>query len=262
MGIEDDIDGIFQCLLTISSDEEYINLDPHFKLANKDLEGLINNRKASVSIQIYCNGTFYRNEFTSETLNVQEIKIHSYKLKGKTEIDFFICACTDIPDYTNSGWHADYNGNKFYIEKGDILAYGGKAIYYANKSPEELKSVASLMIVRNSGKKLKHFYLDYEGERITVFLPDTDFDIYQILKQYPFYIQILHSNLVFPALIEVLNFYESKDSEEYSEHTWHKLISDKMDKHQDVNNLVTAQKILNYPMNRSFSTMEELIENE
>lgn len=261
LGIKDDIEGKFNCQLTIEVEKFKTILTPKLRLENNDLEKLIHQGKASFCMQVYCRGTMFRESFQIKDPISQKFLIPSEKLNGETEVDFFICAEENIDKYHNSLNHKDYSGHDFEVEKGDILAYGGKGLFYANKTPEELKSISSIMNIKNSGIKNGAFYNEYDNSKIIVCISESDYDNYQMLKLYKPYIPIIHSSLVFPALYAAVIFMENDESaNQFEEYPWYKILKERMDKAKGNSSLEKVQNILDLPVNRTLIALEELFE--
>lgn len=263
LNIGDDMGGSLEIDLKVSSTGKEIEISPSFKLVNDDLQSLVDQRKVTFASHIYCRGTMYRSIFKSSKHIPAPIKIQSAKLNGEVEIDFFICASENIPTYQNSSFNSDYAGFTFSIDKGDILAYGGKGTFYAKKSPEELKSVSALMNISSTGKDNHPMYNDYTGQKITIMLCRSDYENYQIVKGSPsLWWNILLSCIVLPALTEALHYASSDESHEYSQSKWRKMLLEMKDRYKDGEMIRIAQKILDQPNNRSFSAMKQLIEEQ
>jgi hypothetical protein len=259
LGIENNINDSFEINFNVSTDKGLISINIEYKLSNKDLTKLIESRLATYCIQLYCKGTLYREVFRSHKPLPQKIDIPSTRLHDHVEADFFICACDKIVNYTNSSVSDDYKGYKFLIEKGDILAYGGKGIFYANKSFEELKSVSAFMNIDAGNKKTMPMYNDYEGDKITIYLSQSSYELYQKIKSQEFYFDTLHSSLVLPALIEAIRFTQSNESEDYQDRKWYILLDNLIQSNDIGDPLQIAQKILDHPVNRSFASLFEII---
>lgn len=260
LGIEDDIDGNFEVRLRVSSDHKKISVTPSFILSNESLEELVKKKEAAFVTQIYCRGTLFRKTYKTTESMPSPILIDSTKLNDKVEVDFFICADNSIENYKNDSASKDYQGYTFTIERGDILALGGSGNFYANKSPEELKSVSAFMNIDTSGDKNKPMYNHYDGNKITIMLSQDDYDQYQLIKLNPYYTNTLHSSVVLPALIETLRFMDSDSASDYKEYKWFTLLSNLKDEHEGVDLLQIAQQILSLPVNRSFTRLTQLME--
>jgi hypothetical protein len=202
----------------------------------------------------------FREVFKTHKNISETISINSHKLNGEVELDFFICANEDIPKYTNGKFNKDYQGHPFSLDKGDIMAYGGKGKFFANKAPEELKSISALMNIASSEKSNEPMFNDYGGEKITIMLCSEDYSNYQIIKRNQLWINLLLSSIVLPCLLEALNFVSSPDAKEFSNRQWFKVLTEIKGKSKDGNVLKTAQRILDLPNNRSFTTLIQLVE--
>ncbi len=259
LGIDNSINDSFEVNLNVSTDRGLIGISLEYKLSNKDLAKLIKSHLATYCIQIYCKGALYREVFRSYKPLPQKIEIPATRLHEHVEVDFFICACEEIQNYTNSELSDDYKGYTYLVEKGDILAYGGKGIFYANKSYEELKSVSAFMNIDSGNKKTMPMYNYYEGDKITVYLSQSSYQLYQKIKNEKSYTDTLHSSVVLPALAEAIRFIDSGDASEYSDKKWHELLKKLIQSNETDDPLQTAQKILDHPVNRSFASLYEII---
>lgn len=260
LGIGDDIIGEFSVELVYKSDKDFISLSPTFKLVDKGMKNLILTGKAYFIIQVYCRSTMYREIFKTPNLLPDAILIPSVKLNGDVEVDFFICSETSIKNYSLESFNPDYNNSKFFIDRGDILAYGGKGKFVANKSPEELKSISSLIRISNSEEISKPMYNEYEGQKIQIMLCQEDYENYQLIIRSRVYVSLIHSIIVLPALLDALNFLDKKESEEFSDKRWYKALKEYKSKFRSNDSLILAQKILDLPNMRSFKTIINLME--
>ncbi|MBI2966705.1 MAG: hypothetical protein HYY40_02695 [Bacteroidetes bacterium] len=259
LGIGDDVSGLIEIELRVSSSGKEIEISPTFKIVNDVLQNLVEKKQAMLVSHLYCRGTMYREVFKSEKNITDAIKINSYKLNGEVEIDFFICANENITRYSNKDFNSDYSGYSFSVDRGDILAYAGKGRFYANKSPEELKSISALMNIDTTGKNNHPMYNEYSGEKITIMLCQEDYENYQIVKK-GIWVNLLLSSIVLPALIEALHFISSDEAKDYADKRWYKVLSDIKDKSKDRTDIERAQRILDHPNNRSFNTLKQLME--
>jgi hypothetical protein len=261
LGIRKDVEGDFSCQLIIESDKNETIITPKLKLENDDLQKLIDSQKASFCMQLYCRGTLFREVYKIKDPVSFKLRIPSTKINEETEADFFICAEEEIYGYKNAANEKGFEQYCFNIEKGDILAYGGKGVFYANKAPEELKSVSSIMNIRNSGVKNGPFFIDYDGSKITVNVSESDYDLYQVLKTYTLFIPVIHSSLVFPALFAAICFIEYEEaSEQFRNYDWYKIISKRLEETKGNSNLEKVQNILDLPVNRTLIALNELFE--
>jgi hypothetical protein len=261
LGIEDDVDGEFEVDLTYKSNKEFITLSPTFKLAESCLENLIETQKVFFVVQVYCRSTMFREIFKTNSTIPTPINISSKKLAGEVEVHFFICAVEQITKYYSKNFNSEYDKAKFEVDISDILAYGGKAKFTANKSPEELKSISSIIRVRNSHKKAHPMYNEYEGEKIEILLCEEDYQNYQLTLRNRVFNNIIHSSIVLPALMDALYFMDKDDGKSYDNKRWYKLLYELKLKSKTPENFVIAQNILDQPNDRVFETIITLEEN-
>ncbi|HVZ97799.1 MAG TPA: hypothetical protein VG847_13045 [Chitinophagaceae bacterium] len=260
LGIGNDINGSIEVELRVASSGKQIEISPAFKITNDTLQTLVEKKQAMFVSHLYCRGTMYREVFKSEKNISDTIRINSYKLNGEVEMDFFICANENISSYSNKEFHPDYNRQSFSIDKGDILAYAGKGKFYANKSPEELKSISALMNISSTGKSSHPMYNDYTSDKITIMLCQEDYENYQIVKRSVLWVNILLSCIVLPALTEALHYISTSEANDFADKRWHKVLSELKEKSKDNTEIEMAQRILEQPNNRSFNTIKQLIE--
>jgi hypothetical protein len=260
LGVNDDfITSSISVELSISSDKEIIEIRPLFILANQDLRGFIDQTKASYVSHVYCRGTMFREIFKTNQSLSEPIRIASSKLNGEVEIDFFICADQKIANYKSEQFNPEYGTASFSLEKADIIAFAGKGKFYANKSPEELKAISSIMNVLCTQKSNKPMFLDYVGNRISIMLCKEDYNNYKLLKNNPNCFGLILSSMVLPALIEALHFLGNEEAEELKEKPWYKILNGIKEKSQGISCLQIAQNILEMPLKR---TLDSLMLNE
>lgn len=260
LGIEDDISGEFSAEMTYKSDKDYITLAMNFKLLEEALHSLIKESKAGFLIQIYCRGTMYREVFKTNSTIPDPIKIPSEKLSGEVEAHFFVYAEADIKSFSSKNFNSEYGKTAFSIERSDILAYGGKAKFIANKSPEELKSVSSLIRVKNSHKMSKPMYNEYEGEKIEIMLCEEDYESYQLSIKNSVFVNLIHGCIVLPALVDALHFLDKEEAKEFEERRWYKALSELKLKSRIKDPFQIAQNILDQPTERAFETIANLMD--
>lgn len=210
--------------------------------------------------QIYCRATMFREMIKSDTSVSKPIVIPTPKLREQVEVDFFVCANENIPEYTNSASHSDYSGFSFPVEKGELLAYSGKGIFNANKTPEELKAISAFMNIDKHEKENGPIYNFYDGPKITIRLPENDYMKYQkIVSDYTE--DIVHSSVVLPALMDAISEIQS-GTVDYSDKDWYGILREMVNEAKEENLLKIGQKILDNPVNRAFNTIQKMIEYE
>ena len=259
LGIKDDVEGEFSCNLTVESSKEDIIIKPSFQITNQDIEKLVSTGDANICLHLYCRGTLFRQNWVIKDILSEEIRVDPNDLNGETEIDVFICLNKNSLKYKNASFNRIYEDQEFELEIGDLLAYGGKGKFFANKSPERLKAVSSIMRIKKGNFKNGPFYNDYDDKYIIVYLSETDYNLYQDFKGIKKYINILHTSIVLPSLIETAFSMEddesgiaNKDSE------WYKILEKNLTDAKGNSTLEKIQNILDLPLNREFLSLEDL----
>jgi hypothetical protein len=261
LGIGDNFTGdenkdLFKPVLVVSSDFRKIRLDITWQLRNEELLKLVNSEQAVFCTQLYCKSTLYRQSFLSKKQK-EIIELKSNLLRDGVDVDFFICAAEDINNYKNSMFSPLFSGISFDIEKGDMLAYGGSTTFCADKSPEEMKSISSFMSIDTENKSDVPMHNEYDGDKITIILSQEDYRMYQSIKKENLLTNTLHSSVVLPALAEAIRFLDSKEGNDYKDKKWYDLLKNLVSRHQTDDPLQTAQKILDLPVNRSFTSLHD-----
>ena len=260
LGLNNSVDGEFNVHLSIKAGKDSIRIEPIFDLDNDYIGKLIVDQKAEFVFQVYCRSTMYREIFKSSNAISEPTVIPTVRLRDEVEIHFFVCASKDISNYNNPRFHEDYDNIEFYLNKGDFLAYGGKAIFNANKTPEELRSVSSFMQIERYNKQngpIKNFY---DGSKIIIQLSQSDFEKYIEVAGNKYSEQLLHSSVVLPALMDAIDKVNNS-GEEFNENSWFRILSHLLFETGDGNNtpLIAGQKILDNPINRTFKTIDSLL---
>lgn len=260
LGIGSDFsDGNIKVELKVSSSGSHIEISPVFWLENQKLSNLISTNAACYVSHVYCRGTLYREVFLSSKSLSEQILIPSDQLNGEVEIDFFICATSNIENYSNTSFNNDYNNHVFNIDKSEVMAYAGKGKFFANKVPEELRAISSLMNIDCNNKNKSPMYLDYSGQKITIMLSIEDYHNYKLLKNNRQHLGVILSSLVLPSLIEAFHFLDDDTSRDFKENAWHKTLSEFRDDPKYQGAFRASQMILDNPLNKCFEllTIEE-----
>lgn len=88
-----------------------------------------------------------------------------------------------------------------------------------------------------------------------------DYRRYQEVKKNKGIVDILHSAIVLPALMQAV-LEVSDDSSEFADRKWFTILKDRVAETKEDTPLIVAQKILENPLNRSFNAVEYLMEGD
>ncbi len=262
LGNEDDVGGEFKLAeFRYELGKEEVVLNPVFSLKNKAIEDLIKKEKASFVVEVECRGTFYRTSFSSRETTSRFV-IPANRIRERVTVGFYICADQDIANYRPSESHPDYGSNAFDVEAGDVLGVGGYCSFIAEKSYDPLRPpVSSFMSIREGTFHEGSAQIDYTDDKIAIVLSKSDWKHYADVRGQKVSEGMLHASVVLPVLVDAV--YQVRDENGYYiDKNWHSRIAATIEAKglQDKSAYEVAQKILEYPLDRSFKSIEGLLE--
>lgn len=181
---------------------------------NQDILKLIEDNKAEYLCEIYCKNTFLRKKITSSK-PVFDFQLERKTISGHVEFDFYVVLKEDIK-YTNIGFHKDYQGASFNLEKGNILVVFPSASFNAKLVSYKMYAVGSFIKFHDSS--VQEIDIDMsQKDAIFILLPH---------KMYKQYTEDIKSNQDFKDIIisSVLFLYLAQAISKYDE-----------DRHKDTN---------------------------
>jgi hypothetical protein len=268
LGVHDDIKGVYETQLSVQLTADKVTLVVDHNLNNASIQSLISSKKAAFSVEINCPKTFCRNVYYSGE-SKQTIEIPSNMLLDKVSADFYIIAVEDIADYKINEAHEDYNGYKFSLYKGDVIAGGKSASFIAEKSWLALKTVSSFMDIQKYEEDSGPMKIDLSRDKITVKLSRNDYERYHGTWNRQHFGAIFHSAIVLPALIYALSqMLEDETGDNYGDKKWFQMLDYRIKNDDDLKNIVfeqgniaqIAQILLGNPMDRTLSSLERIAE--
>jgi len=230
----------------------------HFE--NPYIQSLIDDGKAIFTCMADCAKTSYNKCFTSKTPQL-EITIPRRSVYGRVNLQVYVTAVEEIPDYDNPGKHEDFDGFKFNIEPGEILVAFPPAKIDTDLRSDVLHVAGTYMEIREDDKATEPYHM-LQANKIGIVLPSNMFRVYKskIGEQN---VQIIHSSLAFNALMYALfNLDDYRDSE----WLWARCIIARLEedekfapyreKIEKSDIPIVAQMILDNPYARLFSFIE------
>ena len=195
---------------------------------------------------------------------------HGLPVEIEVEKKLGLTSKKDIENYSNKNFNDDYEGISFSIEKAGILAVAKQFDIDIEKEKDNLAQVPSIfLIIKRDSDKKDGIEIDMLQDKIQIFLSKKDYEHYALLSKGS-YQALLHSSIIFPALIYIFENLEKSNLETFQELNWFKTIKkvlnnidieldkDSLEREHSYN---LAQKIINYPVTRSLEAMLSL-ENE
>jgi len=266
LGRNDDVNGVFETLLSYTIERKTITLSYKFNLRNKTLEELIKTKKTTCYIHLTCRETKYRDTFKLDKPS-GKLTIPAENLRGRVVIYFFVLADEKIPGYTPDGENADYKDYSFEIGEGDILAHDFRHYdFLAEKTWEKLLAVSSYMRIVKSEKPEGPPEYDLNGEKIVIYLSQKDYGNYLPLSGDDMLSSVFHASIALPALMYSLNSIIGNESE-YSEKKWYLHLMSRIKNDDELKSVnlesqnvpKISQLILNNPIGREFPDLDKFI---
>ena len=267
---DDYINSSFTSSLNIIRRNESIIFELDAKTDNEGLLKLIEEGFAEYIFHIECPSTSYRNIITSSN-GSKTVVINESLLNNKVNVCFFIVAKKDIGNFVNKDFNSDYENLSFYVEKANILAIARQFNINIEKEKDNLAQVPSIfLIIKRGDNERKGIEIDMLQEKIEISLSKDDYENYLIFSNGN-YQSLLHSSIIFPSLVYVFENLKTIDMETIEDLRWFKTIKKvlsnlniEMDK-ESLDSMVSydvAQKIINYPVNRSLFALLSLNNGE
>ena len=234
---------------------------------NQDITRLINDDKAEYLCEVYCKSTFFREKHTSSQ-PVFDFCIDRKSVSGHVDFELYVILKQDII-YSNIGFHDDYKGLKFELEKGNILVAFPTASYNAKLVNYKMYAVGSFMQFLDS--EVADIDLDMEqNDAIYILLPHRMYSQYiESIKANQDFKDIIVSSILFNFLVLAISRY---DEERDREKTWADALKGRLDEVNSSNNKKLKLKsedayelatlILKHPYERLFDTLVRIKESE
>jgi hypothetical protein len=259
IGFDPDVAGEFQ----VSYRETITNkftVDLKYELLNSSqIIDLVNRGDAVFACEVNCRKTAYRNIFTPQVNHPIEIDVGF--LRDEVELDFYILAAKDF-DYIDEGkWHTDYQGKSFRVQKGMLLAYGGKKKTLIIWDPVSNKR-NSLLTVEPGDEDIGPFEVDIYSETIDIYLPKKTFLIFSaIYDSHPEYQNSFHASLAVPAIAKAFMAMEGKDISQIEEKKWFQSIKIRLEEDSALSSEEDPFKRAQILLKNPFSLLSEGLVN-
>lgn len=259
LGNADDVpDAAFQATFEYASDQQFYYITVTVACSSRTLTKLVATGGACYVVHVECGNTLFRKayDFSAQSHRVQ---IPASQLNDSVEVNAFIRAMKDIRAYRIGGAHEDYGNTAFQIRSGDILAIGEGQIFNAESTFDSLRRVGSIMLIEQSQEVGDHpMKVDYNSDKIRIFLCKTDFKSYSRLKSVPTLTSHLTTTIVLPVLIEAL-YYIQAQSDDLESFKWYRNLDRRVEalglgSEQEI--LTKAQMLLDMPIRRALASAD------
>ncbi|MEI8213514.1 MAG: hypothetical protein WCI02_15305, partial [Planctomycetota bacterium] len=169
---------------------------------------------------------------------------------------------TKIPEEPKiKGSHEDYGNNAFYVAGGDFLAITEGTMFNADIHQDMLESVRSIIeIVKRPDKKLI-VGINWDNDRIQIWLPERDYELYSHMRKSPSFIAIQLSSIILPVLMQAIEIV-AESGAEFESRRWYYNLRHRMTQKSiaiDGNSFESAQHLLDFPVRR---TLEKIYDEK
>ena len=133
----DYVDRAFQVEINLDlvPDAVELRLTAEFELSDPDIQQLIDNDCASYALLMRCSKTHYRALIRSAVSEVRH-DIREGEIAGLVELAPFVIATKRINDFSAAQWHPDFEGMRFDLAAGAVLALDEPKEYWIDNAEE------------------------------------------------------------------------------------------------------------------------------
>ncbi len=264
LGYGSDVKGKHSVSTDLRMEKDDIYINAAHKLINKSLQNLIKKKKASFCTHVHCKKTFFREVYNCHDIK-QKVTLPQDKVLDRVEVEFYVTAQKPISNYKLDGFHPDYKGARFQIEKGDVLSYGGSFSFIADKEWVATKGIANFMTIQSSKKVKGRMEISLDDNKILILIPTEDYQKYQIHHKTPAFEAMFHSSIVLPTLIYALSqMFADKEAGYFSDFMWYQCLEERLQNDEKLKLIskdaasapAISQAILDNPLNRTLVAMD------
>lgn len=261
VGNGSDATGRLSPRLMTSNTRDTINIQlSEISVTNEAISALVKDGKATYVIRLESSGTGMRKSYTTPGPEF-DISLPLSELHSELKLEVAAIALAPISNYSPTGAHQDYGGQKFKIDPGDILAVTSAFNWSIDDDWDPLKTpIQSIMRITRTTDKLASMKVSFDTEKILIQICKEDFAHY-ISRKYDS-AAIIHSAIIFPVLVVAI---ASLNNPDYVGLQWHRRLTvliDRLDIDDEQSPLETAQQLLRLPINRSFSQLDKILAGE
>lgn len=198
----------------------------NFQISNKEIRSLLEKGIFTYALEVQCVSTWFRRLYPIQESKV--IRLNPQMIHGRVELMPCIVAAMSIDGFTNEDFAEEYQGMKFDLNVGDIIAIGQKRTFDALYQNDIIKNGSSIVNV-GGNDKLKEIQCDFSQSTIKITLPTEQYEDYRECGYNRSKYKMLNAILIVPALVEAIGIIavDERDPEHLSGHqnrAWYKTI--------------------------------------
>ena len=261
----DDVSSSFEVInVLVDTVSQDIEITYEIRTDDPDIRHLLETGHAVHSLHWRCSSTISTGEM--KPVEVQRTQagfklrawLDQQDVKGKVDAYVRIIVAKELKDHCWINQHPDYEGAKFDLQPGDVLADGGYIRFDASKLYDPLNPPVGSCFKFVSSKQHKGIKVTFDGDdTVDVQIPEKTFDQFKLFSHRP---DLQISLVVLPALLETLSFIKlnklNGEDEPLDDRAWYVEIDKQVEARGgwDKSLLELAQKILENPIDTSIRT--------
>lgn len=256
----------------VSPGIDIIDLTFDVRTDDPTLKCLLEEQQARISLRWHCSATLATGEGEPKVLasladgHQFGFWIDQRQVSGIIDAEIRVLAIEPLSGFRWERQHADYGDAVFDLRVGDVLADGGLFTFAARKLYDPLNPpIGSCFKFVEAAELPKGIKVDFsDDDAILVRLSS---DVHRNLGLLATRPELQISTVVLPVLVHAINFIQKNrqvTTEDLSDRIWFKAISDVVERigSFDDDAIQIAQKILDYPIDRTLSLVADAERDE
>lgn len=246
----------FQAAFVVEERRPNYGVKVRCDLGSDTLRALIDEGRAQYVVRVSCGRTNFRQSYPAKTPE-WDFMVEESRLRDSFYLQAFVVATQDFA-FSSAEWASWFAGLEFEVKCGAILAIGAVVEFIAEKQDDELKSLRSIIqVTPHPTADIKEMTIDYESDRITIFLPVDTMPVYTALRACAPYTEVFICSLVVPALIGAIRIIAMEDEGAHGDRRWKRTVRSRLkalgvEKLDSDDALGIVQKLLDMPFLRLF----------
>ena len=191
-----------------------------FSLSDPDLLDLVLRQSARYVLLIKAPQTHFRDTISSSEPTINKHFMHG-EISGRVEFAPLLICSRPLEYFSAIGWHSDFQGRRFHLAPGSVLAEDTPKEYWIDTADE--RPLGSIF-----GHKAINYVpdgrwqLELREDRVWILMSQGDSDRYELARYKANNTpeaQYLINGLYLPALVSVLNEVDA-NTQDYEEYRW------------------------------------------
>ncbi|GAB5410484.1 MAG: hypothetical protein BalsKO_28490 [Balneolaceae bacterium] len=220
LGINDDIDGVFESEIKVSSDEKKVIFEiKQLVIENDYFKDLYHEGFIVPKLIIYCPSNL-----STKVYKIWEnctISVPENDLINSITVSTILVANKEIKKYSNNTFHDDYKDTSFIIDKGNIVGVSGENTIMISKSDEKLSlgSIFTFLPMKEEGQPIT---FKFDQDQITIMAPTyKNILLFKYIGEH--FMWTAMNIYVIPALTRAL-FLSENDKSSYKNLRWFQVL--------------------------------------